>query len=123
MRHYTVYTEREPVRDAFAIWFFSTNQQGERLVAYPVGKDTWQDEVVPMDSYVEPTLRLPSQMFKDLIKSVQGQIEPEDATVDAMRDARDTRDRLLAMIERGWETVVNPRWIVGQPPEGGKEIG
>lgn len=48
----------------------------------------------------EPFLRLDRNELEALARAILEEERPEDATVAALKDARSTRDRLLAMLEK-----------------------
>ena len=48
---------------------------------------------------VPPFLRLSRSELEALAKAILAEERPEDATVDALKDARGVRDRLLSMLE------------------------
>jgi hypothetical protein len=54
------------------------------------------DEAVQHD----PILVLSREELEAIAKAILAEERPEDATVDALKDARTTRDRLLAMLEQ-----------------------
>lgn len=51
---------------------------------------------------VAPTLEFPDGAFEALLDEARAHVSATDATVDALRDAREVRDRLLALVEDGW---------------------
>lgn len=49
-----------------------------------------------------PTLRLPVPAFEALVREAGTTTQASDATVEALRDTREIRDRLLTMVEKRW---------------------
>jgi hypothetical protein len=69
---------------------------------YTVGEDSrlvrheWSEgSPEPM----QPALLLPRQALDAIVAAGSEKLPPHDATVDALKDARVTRDRLLALVE------------------------
>lgn len=89
---------REPWLDSYELYlggrgahpFMATRIENCRIV-YET-----QDEA----AVNEPLLRLSQDEVDALAKCLLAEARPEDATLDALKDARAVRDRLLAMLEQ-----------------------
>lgn len=55
-----------------------------------------------------PSFILPGQALEALVREATKVLPPSDATVDALKDAREMRDRLLAMVERTQDLWTRP---------------
>lgn len=51
---------------------------------------------------VPPTYRLRAEAFEALSVAMGSYTQSSDATVDALKDSRMVRDRLLKLVEDGW---------------------
>lgn len=52
---------------------------------------------------IPPTLRLPFEALDEIVRALPGKVTANDATLDALIDARSVRDRLLTMVEKAAE--------------------
>jgi hypothetical protein len=70
--------------------YYTVGDEGrlERHEWAPEGPDT-----------AEPALVLPREALEAIVAAASEKLPPQDATVDALKDARSTRDRLLALVE------------------------
>jgi hypothetical protein len=55
-----------------------------------------------------PALILEREILEVLLRASAEKVPPSDATVDALKDTRAVRDRLLAMVERAYQPSVIP---------------
>lgn len=58
------------------------------------------DEEHAVGTEMPTLLRLTREEFEALARAILEEERPEDATLDALKDARVVRDRLLSMLER-----------------------
>lgn len=92
--------EREWTRDAVKVWLYQPgpNMTAQVVAIQPDGElllhNVEGGGVLPAPSFVLPTAALEA-----LVREASGVLPPSETTVDAMRDARATRDRLLALVE------------------------
>jgi hypothetical protein len=90
-------------------WAWATNSlhvflfdRGPYSAYYTVGDEgrlerhEWTEQSTePM----QPALVLPREALEAIVAAASEKLPPQDATVDALKDARSTRDRLLALVE------------------------
>ena len=86
---------REPWRDGYQLivggsYFRATGVADGRIVYEEC------DEMAQHD----PVLNLSREEFEAIARAILADERPEDATLAALKDARGTRDRLLAMLEK-----------------------
>lgn len=48
-------------------------------------------------------LTLPREVFEAIGQAASAESLPDDATADALKDTRAVRDRLLSIVEKGWD--------------------
>lgn len=98
-----VHVEYHGPTGQYAVTLFDRTPQGiqeyevhedDERVAYFARCDGYTDPSVR----IEPTIMLPAEMVNSLVESIKG-ITPGDALASAVADARDTRDRLLRLVE------------------------
>lgn len=93
--------ERDWGRDAVKVWLYQT---GAHMTVQVIAIQ--EDGELLMCNYEEgteppaPSFILPTAALEALVKEAAGVLPPSETTVDAMRDARETRDRLLTLVER-----------------------
>lgn len=89
--------ERDWIRRTVKVWIYE--RAGGGHIVYRQDGDEWkiaQGELLPD----EPTFVFPESMLEAIVKESSGFVQASDATVDALKDAREVRDRLLAIVER-----------------------
>lgn len=90
--------ERKPWLDGYDVWLGDPGPRS--YIAESVGPDGY---IVYRESdpavVTEPFLRLTHSELEALSKAILATERPEDATLDALKDARAVRDRLLSMLE------------------------
>lgn len=84
----------QPIRDP-------NFEVGERI-----GGTDWGE--VPVGGQVPPSLRLPEDVWVAMLAAGADVPAPSRAQHDHLADAMAVRDRLLAMVESGWEGMVKP---------------
>jgi hypothetical protein len=92
--------ERDWARPAVKVWLYEERERGPVMVGFDEhGHATFQilEEGAEMPG---PSMVLPEQALEALVKEAMNILPPSEVTVDAMKDARATRDRLLAIVER-----------------------
>lgn len=98
-----VHVEYEHIADAFAVTIYSRVAGG--IIIHRPDEQGWirpDFETTPDNVQVEPSLHLPRQVVEALVEKATGKLRPSDATLDALTDAREVRDRLLTLVEEGW---------------------
>ncbi len=87
--------------DAVDIFIVSDGPDRHVMSFKEDGKTEW----VPYEEFAEPppTMTLRYDVWDAFQKAVGQHTQASDATVEALRDTRAVRDRLLALIEAGWE--------------------
>ncbi len=96
-----VHTEWRVGTDVQDIWVFEEARNLHLVLkgADESGEQRWEwQETEPMER-PDPTLSLPSHVFKALTASLNGVLPASEATERHLKDATDVRDRLLAMVE------------------------
>lgn len=63
------------------------------------GDGVWKSEQDDNVEKAEPSLVLPHAMAEEMIRSAQGFVHADDATVKHLNDTIMVRDRLLALVE------------------------
>lgn len=76
---------------------------GGRYYAASVEGGEFKYVEVGEGSQVEPAMRLGEGEIDALLEALKQQAKPVDATVEALRDTKEIRDRLLTLIERRWK--------------------
>ena len=92
------FIERKPWLDSYDVWLGDPGPRS--YIAEKVGEDGHivYRETDP-GAVQEPFLRLTHSELEALAKAILETERPEDATLDALKDARSVRDRLLTMLE------------------------
>ena len=88
---------RRPERQAVDIYLLDPMRSGCYQIA-PSGVIEWQE--VAQGAEMIPFLRLPIEAFAQIMAAGADILPPSAATVEALRDTREVRDRLLTMVER-----------------------
>lgn len=95
----TAWVVAHPWDDAYELRLVS--QSGSRdYAATEVLDGRFKYELIAEGARVEPVLRFGSGEVDALLEALKQHARPSDATVDALRDTRELRDRLLGLIER-----------------------
>lgn len=92
--------ENDWMRDALKVWIY---QPAERGATQIIGFDENGEallQVIEPGVQPGPSMVLPRAALEALVATASGVLPPSEVTVDAMRDARETRDRLLTLVER-----------------------
>lgn len=84
--------------DGFDVWLFERRAAATVLLRFDDGRPRWEE--TPQNSQPDPTLTIPRDALEALLAAAEKHVPATDATVDALRDTRTTRDRLLALIEK-----------------------
>ena len=88
------------------VWLYDRMVHGLRVLRLPPIGETggfpyWED-VDSSAAEITPTVELPAGALEALIAEGEEHVPTTSATVDALKDAREVRDRLLALVEEGW---------------------
>lgn len=90
---------REPWRDSVDLYLIRDSHRGpEAAVESRDGGLSWE----PVDEGAKPStplLSLPTEVVEKLARALHGVVPASDATQEHLKDAREVRDRLLALIE------------------------
>ena len=79
------------------IWFYTRKPYNEVTIFY---LDDTSKDVPYGQEFPEPSLSLDTRTLGNLIKEARGSYPPSEQMHEHLKDAMDTRDRLLAMIEK-----------------------
>ena len=95
----------EPWRDSFDLRIVVDHGPGHVFAA--TGLDRYSDgtavlkyEKVDDNAQIDPVLTLRGGEIDALLDALKEHAKPVDATVDALRDTREVRDKLLALVDR-----------------------
>ena len=91
--------EAHPWLDCFTLRLVS-DAGGRYYAATEIVDGSFKYEPVEEGAMVEPVLKLGAGEIDALLEALKQHAKPVDATVDALRDTREVRDRLLSMIEK-----------------------
>ena len=95
---------RDPWRDTYEL---RLGYQAGKYTAYAKGITDHGDiiwENIDAAAEVPVFLLLREDVVEALIRSALEVTQASDATVEALKDARTIRDRLLVLVEKGWES-------------------
>lgn len=99
--------ELEWMRDSWNVWIFDRGARGVRRVYADDGEGRFSPEYEISENAagpVPPTLVLPTEFLRAIVTAGNeeaGLLPPDRAMAAHLGDARDVRDRLLGMMERG----------------------
>ena len=91
-----VHIENEWYKNSFAVWVFAEYEP--RLLRVTSEGESWEE--VEEGSLPEPTLRLRQEVFEAIAVEMGHHTQASNATVEALRDTREVRDRLLTLVEK-----------------------
>lgn len=83
--------------EVFLYWPGDTD--GKIRVLQPVGNDAWSYEFVDQGTQIPPSFTLHAEALKVFAKEAAKLPMADEATVAHLKDARETRDRLLRIVE------------------------
>jgi hypothetical protein len=95
-----VHIERDWMSRSLRVWFYESARENGATLIKVKGSDALERVEVPAGVHPEPSLVLPEDFVEALIREASDVLPPSDATSAHLSDARSTRDRLLAMIEK-----------------------
>lgn len=101
--------EHDWLSDTFHVFLFARATGGQTLVVKHVEGDVWRDELVPEGTKTEPTFSLRRDWLEAFVKEASKIPTADDATVAHLKDTRETRDRLLAIVEHKMGVSSAPR--------------
>jgi hypothetical protein len=88
----------EPWQDSYGVILGSTGHRPFLAESVEGGRIVYKD--IPDGVDAKPFLTLSRSELDALSRALLADARPEDATLDALKDSRVTRDRLLALIEQ-----------------------
>lgn len=89
------------VNESYKVWFFERGAPGtSRVLRFPSpGTLMWDEVPDGAEAPLEPSLELPEEAVELMIEKLSKVLPPDAAQAQHLKDAREVRDRLLAMIE------------------------
>jgi hypothetical protein len=95
-----VHIERRWELNAVDIYLVEASADMTGRIMQIVGPDAWQWQDVAPGEKPAPSFSLPLQAFELIVAGAGDFLPPSAATDAALKDTREVRDRLLALIER-----------------------
>jgi len=91
--------------EGYNIWFYQDigNDQIDVLEISKTESDNEPSTLLrryPRNESIPPSFFIPSEALEALVKEASGILPPSEATVEALNDTREVRDRLLTLVEK-----------------------